>query len=76
MMTQPAPNAVTIPLDQLRALHQDAFALAVLAGSILEECGIDLTGPTPSRIPSPADIPDADVPDIAVYRSRRQAVQR
>ncbi|MEV0382465.1 hypothetical protein [Nonomuraea sp. NPDC050643] len=70
-MTQPAPATVTISVDELLALQQDASALAVLAGAILEDCGIDLTRPTPTRI-TPLD---EKVTDLAAYRSRR-AVSR
>ncbi|WP_125633433.1 hypothetical protein [Nonomuraea sp. WAC 01424] len=72
-MTQPAPATISISVDQLRTLHQDAAALAVLAGAIAEDCGIDLTRTTATLI-----VPDHD-PDVLsldTYRSHRRPVSR
>ncbi|MFC4006684.1 hypothetical protein ACFOY2_05595 [Nonomuraea purpurea] len=70
-MTQPAPATVTVAVDQLRSIQKQAFDLSVRVALVLEECGIDLTRPTASTIPS-----DADVFSLDALRARRQAVQR
>lgn len=66
-MTYLAPATVTITVDQLRSLIEDASALSIRATSLLEACGIDATRPIPIAIPTD----DTNVVVLADYRSRR-----
>lgn len=50
-MAQLAPATVTVSVDQLRSLQQQASDLAIKASFLLEACGVDYTRPVPTVIP-------------------------